>query len=153
MSRASAWVLNLGQCRVAVGVREQVHLMLEPKAAEVAATPAHCRHVIFWSGRCVPVMDLVRWIRPNALSAATNHHRHLGVYAYRSSVEAGVEFGALWLARPPQRVEVDDADSTALPAADRARWSRIASACFADAAGAVPVLDLGRIFSGALANG
>jgi chemotaxis signal transduction protein len=150
VSRAGAWLLTLGDCRAAVGVREQVHLMLEPEAAELAATPAHCRHVIFWNERCVPVIDLARWLSPTAAPLSRDRHRHLGVYAYQQSSQAPVEFGALWLARPPQRIEVDDAAAAALPAGSR--WDRIAEACFEDAAGAVPVLDLARIFSGALAG-
>jgi len=151
MSRAGAWLLTVGNHRVAVGVREQVHLMLEPDAAELAGTPAHCRHVIFWNGRCVSVIDLSRWLDPSAQSARQDQNRHLGVYAYQQDAGAPVEFGALWLAKPPQRVDVDDAAAAHLPE-DRAGWGRVATACFADAAGAVPILDLPRIFSGALAD-
>jgi chemotaxis signal transduction protein len=151
VSRAGAWLLTLGTHRAAVGVREQVHLMLEPGAAELAGTPAHCRHVIFWNGRCVPVMDLSRWLDPSAESAGLDQNRHLGVYAYQQGADAPVEFGALWLARPPQRIDVDDAAAAPLPE-DCAGWARVAVACFADAAGAVPILDLPRIFSGALAD-
>jgi chemotaxis signal transduction protein len=154
MSRAGAWLLALGDfgdVRAAVGVREQVHLMLEPEAAEVAGTPAHCRHVIFWNGRCVPVIDLSRWLDATTTTARPNRQRHLGVYAYQPEANGAVEFGALWLARPPQRIEVDDAAATPLPV-DSARWADVAAACFADATGAVPVLDLSRVFSGALAE-
>jgi hypothetical protein len=149
MSRASAWLLTLGEHRAAVGVREQVHLMLDPEAAELASTPAHCRHVIFWNDRCVPVMDLDRRLDPGGATSGAGSHRHLGVYAYQSGAGMPVEFGALWLARPPQRIEVDDAAASALP---DARWGSIATACFKDAAGAVPILDLSRIFSGVLAG-
>ncbi|HTN50720.1 MAG TPA: chemotaxis protein CheW [Burkholderiaceae bacterium] len=149
MSRAGGWLLTLGDHRAAVGVREQVHLMLDPAAAELASTPAHCRHVIFWNDRCVPVMDLGRWLDPGAAASAAGPHRHVGVYAYQGGAGMPVEFGALWLARPPQRIEVDDAAASELPGA---RWGSIATACFADAAGAVPILDLSRIFSGALAG-
>ena len=146
MSRAGAWLLDVGGRRVAVGVREQVHLMLEPDAAELAGTPEHCRHVIFWNDRCVPVVDLGRWLDPRAHA---EQRRHLGVYAYQQEPGAPVEFGALWLTRPPQRIEVDDDAAAPLPA--NARWARVAHGCFADGAGAVPILDLEQIFSGALA--
>jgi hypothetical protein len=149
MSQAGAWLLTLGDHRAAVGVREQVHLMLDPGAAELASTPAHCRHVIFWNDRCVPVMDLAHWLDPSTAAVDAGPHRHLGVYAYQLGADMPVEFGALWLSRPPQRVEVDDAAATQLP---NARWRSIATACFADAIGTVPILDLSRIFSGALAG-
>jgi len=149
MSKAAAWLLGLGDHRAAVGVREQVHLMLDPAAAELAGTPVHCRHVIFWNERCVPVLDLGCWL--DAASAAAGAGRHLGIYAYQQSAGAPVEFGALWLARPPQRIEVDDAAAAPLPD-ERPRWARVAAACFADARGAVPILDLSRVFSGALAG-
>ncbi|HTT11462.1 MAG TPA: hypothetical protein VMG60_11275 [Burkholderiaceae bacterium] len=151
MSRAAGWLLALGNHRAAVGVREQVHLMLDPAAAELAATPAHCRHVIFWNERCVPVMDLGRWLDASAGLGPAEQRRHLGIYAYQQNAQAQVEFGALWLARPPQRIEVDDTAAAPLPHA-RARWARVAAACFADALGAVPILALSRIFSGALAD-
>jgi len=151
MTQAAAWILTLGDVRAAVGVREQVHLMLEPEAAEVAATPAHCRHVIFWNGRCVPVMDLARWLAPLALSANVDRHRHLGIYAFQPEGSPEVDFGALWLARPPHRVQVDDAAAGSLPA-NSARWPAVAHGCFKDAGGAVPILDLAKIFSAALAD-
>jgi len=151
MSQAAAWVLTLGDVRAAVGVREQVHLMLEPEAAEVAGTPAHCRHVIFWNGRCVPVMDLSQWLAPLAPSANVNPHRHLGVYAFQPEGGTAVDFGALWLARPPHRVQVDDAAAAALPTNSK-HWPSVAHGCFKDAGGAVPILDLAKIFSGTLAG-
>jgi chemotaxis signal transduction protein len=149
MSKAGAWLLDIGDHRAAVGVREQVHLMHEPEAAELAGAPAHCRHVIFWNGHCVPVMDLEMWLDPQAAPrVATGSHR-LGIYAYQPNVGGAVEFGALWLAKPPQRINVDDDAAAPLPP-DNTRWSEVALACFADAAGPVPILDLPTIFSGAL---
>jgi hypothetical protein len=146
MSRAAAWLLTVGDHRAAVGVREQVHLMLDPAAAELACTPAHCRHVIFWNERCVPVLDLGCWLDAAGRSAESAQHRHLGIYAYQQSAGAPVEFGALWLARPPQRIDVDDAAAAPLPH-EQPRWARVAAACFADVHGAVPILDLSRVFS------
>jgi hypothetical protein len=148
MSRAGAWLLDLGDCRAAVGVREQVHLVHEPATAELAGAPAHCRHVIFWNGRCVPVMDLDRWLHPTRATDPATGPRCLGIYAYQPDVDAAVEFGALWLAGPPQRIDVDDASATPLPPG--ARWPAIASACFTGGSGPVPILDLPRIFSSAL---
>lgn len=149
MSKAGAWVLDIGDRRAAVGVREQVHLMHEPEAAELAGAPAHCRHVVFWNGHCVPVMDLSRWLEPASAPLGTSAYRHLGIYAYQLNTDGVVEFGALWLRKPPQRFDVDDAAAAPLPS-DGARWSEIALACFADAAGPVPILDLATVFSGAL---
>lgn len=148
MSRAGAWLLDLGACRAAVGMREQVHLVHEPATAELAGAPAHCRHVIFWNGQCVPVMDLDRWLDPARATDPATVHRRLGIYAYQQGAGGAVEYGALWLARPPQRVDVDDAAAATLPPGGR--WPAIASACFTDGAGAVPILDLPRIFSRAL---
>jgi chemotaxis signal transduction protein len=149
MSTAGAWLLDVGGRRAAVGVREQVHLMHEPQVAELAATPAHCRHVLFWNGRCVPVMDLDVWLTARGTLRMPMAKRHVGIYAYQPDASGAIDFGAFWLARPPQRIDVDDADAAPLPA-DGAGWSRIATACFADGVGPVPILDLARIFSAAV---
>jgi len=113
----------------------------------VPGTAAHCCHVLRFDGACVPVMDLGRWLDGDASGTGIGKAGGglVGVYGYKRRIGADFGYGALWLAAPPQRVDVDDLMAAALPRPD-ARWAGVACACFADTMGAVPVLDLAALF-------
>jgi chemotaxis signal transduction protein len=145
---APAWLLDFGGgCRAAVGLRQQLHLIHSPEVAEVPATPAHCAQVLFFAERCVPVFDIALWL---GVDPSARNRRYLGVYAFRGERGEAPGCGALWLRAAPRRISVDDAQARALPEHNASRWALISHACFADDAGAVPVLDLHRMFSAAL---
>lgn len=156
-----AWLLDFGGGRrAAVGDLEQVQLLHEPECHDVPGTPRHARHVLLWSGRCVPVLDLAAWL-DGASASRERSARYLGIYAYdppqhaESSIGAepapalDAAFGALWLAQPPKRVLVHDDDAAPLPD-DGRPWSRISLSCFTHDSVRVPIIDLRTIFSGAL---
>ncbi|MFZ2652929.1 MAG: hypothetical protein WA210_22745 [Burkholderiaceae bacterium] len=141
----AAWVLDFGSgLRAAVGEQHQVHLAYQPQDVfELPLTPRHARHAILWNDMCVPVLDLGAWLTQG--SASTEQHT-LGVYWVPGRPGDSMRFGALWLAKPPQRRLVDDSMAADLPAMPQ-RWAQISCSCFTDAAGAVPVLDLALVFA------
>jgi len=146
---APAWLLDVGGgCRAAVGLRQQVHLMHDPEVAAVPASPWHCTQVVFFGGRCVPVFDIGRWL---GRDDAAGSRRYLGIYAFAAGPGHAPGFGALWLQAAPKRITVDDRQACPLPDQCTERWASIAHSCFADDSGAVPVLDLHRMFASALA--
>lgn len=144
--KAAAWILNFGSGHVAaVGARQQVHLMYDPQVVDVPATPHHCSQVVFFGAHCVPVFDFARWLVDHH-SAEDRHY--LGLYAFTSGVDAATHYGALWMASPPKRIEVDDSMATALPENPAGRWQQVARSCFEEGGAPVPILDLRRLFSG-----
>ena len=142
---APAWLLDFGSgCRAAVGLRQQLHLVHSPEVAEIPATPVHCAQVVFFGERCVPIFDLGLWL---GRDGSAGERRYLGIYAFSGAPGEVPGCGAFWLRAAPRRIAVDDAQSRPLPERDTTRWALIAHSCFADDAGAVPVLDLHRMFS------
>ena len=66
---SGAWVLDLGaDRRVAVGAREQIHLLPDPKVHEFPTAPPASRHLLFWNDRVVPVVDVTAKLLSSALS-------------------------------------------------------------------------------------
>jgi hypothetical protein len=133
----SAWILDFGaRRRVAVGSREQIHLLTSPLAHELPAAPPACRHLLFWNGRVVPVLDLGL-----AISGVPSEggRQLLGIYAYARGAQHDV--GAIWLAVPPRLVRVDDSMACALPVEWQRRSGYVLSCIKLDGQ-PVPILDL-----------
>lgn len=146
MAEASAWLLTLdGGLQVAVGEQEMVHLVQLPPVFEIVDVPAYCRYVLLWQGDVVPVLDLAAWAsgRP-----ATPTSTITGIFAYQT--KDAIAYGALPLLTVPARRRVRDEQACALPDQPVDGWARIALSCFSESDKQVPILDLRRLFSGAL---
>jgi hypothetical protein len=144
VSSLSAWVLDFGQGRrAAVAQRQQLHLMYAPQVQPMPLAPVGARDLFLWNERCLPVLDFGAWHGESPTSA----RGLLGVYAYHETDGGAVEMGALWLAAPPLRVDVDDTRACDLPDSLQS-WRRFSLSCFRDGRfGPVPIVDLGRIFA------
>jgi hypothetical protein len=140
---SSAWILDFGaERRAAVAQRQQVHLVHEPRTQALPFAPAAAQQLLMWNGHCVPVVDFGRWQH----EAPTPQPGLLGVYAYHDAALGSHQFGALWLASPPVRVEVDDLQDCELPP-ERESWRLFSLSCFRDQRlGTVPIIDLARVF-------
>lgn len=147
---SGAWVLDIGAgLRAAVGESHQVHLMVEaPDVFELPLTPQHARHALLWNDECVPVLDLGAWLTAGQVAT---QRRYLGIHAYPGQEPRSVHYGGLWIEQPPQRRRVDDRMAADLPA-HPPFWAPLVCSCFTDAAGAVPILDLARVFAQAPAR-
>jgi chemotaxis signal transduction protein len=149
-----AWLLDfgLGQ-RAAVGEAEIVHLLTQaPQFYPVPRAPVHCRNVILWEDRVLPVADLPALAsagRSTVFPASVAGMEHLvAVVAYASGVESEpIHYGALLLAGLPDRASVSD--DQACDADDAASgWSPITTCCFRHPEhGSVPIVDLRRVFA------
>jgi hypothetical protein len=146
---SGAWVLDLGgERRLAVALRQQLQLMHDPSTQLLAFAPPAANRLVLWNGQCVPVIDFGAW-ELGAPTPRPGQPGLLGIYACGEGRHDAPRFGALWLAAPPVRVEVDDADACELPPR-HAHWHAVA--CFRDPRfGAVPIVDLSRIFGAARA--
>ena len=140
----SAWILQFSpNDRAAVGQRELLHIVHAVPTFPVPLAPAHCREVIYWQDRPVPLMDISVWLGGGT---GENARRYVGIVGYQLRRGEAPHFGALWLAAPPVRATVADSQACALPETSAA-WPELAVSCFEDKAGPVPVLDLPRLFS------
>ena len=147
MNSATAWLLDLdGTLRAAVGEQEMTHFIPAPELHPVPLSPVYCNEVLIWQDNIVPVLDLAAWLHD---SPVNRRQSVVGIIVYQESPGAPTHFGALHLANVPNRVQVTDEQSCDLPE-QPVRWQEVAISCFADAQGAVPILDLGYIFSNAL---
>jgi len=146
MAEASAWllILNSGQ-HVAVGERQMVHLIQSPQVFEILDAPPHCRQVLLWQEELVPIFDLAAWLGGQSAASAPET---VGIFAYQAADV--ITYGALPLAVVPARRQVSDRHACVLPEQPAGLWKRVAFSCFRDGDRKVPILDLQRIFSGAL---
>jgi len=152
----NGWVLKLrGQWRAAVGLRELVHVLpYSPRLYMVPQTPPHARHVILWEGKIVPVVDLVAYLEagvergPRTETNRISLDRLVGIVAYQTASDAEVSLAGMLLGKVPERIRVTDEQACALPQSPPG-WNQVALSCFEHPDyGAVPILDLPRLFSG-----
>jgi chemotaxis signal transduction protein len=134
-----------------------VHVLpYSPRLHMVPQTPPHARHVILWEGKVLPVVDLSTYLEAGAepgLRTVTNRLSldHLvGVVAYQAAPGSEVSLAGMLLGKIPERIWVTDEQACALPESPSG-WHQVAISCFEHPdCGAVPILDLPRLFSGRL---
>ncbi|MGZ8218965.1 chemotaxis protein CheW [Methylomagnum sp.] len=151
MSRATAWMLPITKAMsAAVGEFELVHILLDrPVLFDVPRAPAHCRHVLVWQDRIVPLMDLgARFGAPGRNPGPIAEAGVIGIVAYQPVATDHFEYGALRLEAIPWRSEVADEQACAFPSWLEV-WRPYASACFQPEGprSAVPILRLDRLLS------
>jgi len=143
MRPMTAWLLDLGAGRVAaVAEREMLHLVPDPQCFELPQTPVHCRRVLRWQDRILPVWDVAAWLGAEPWPAAA---RVVAVVGYQKRRREAPRYGALLLAAPPVRVKVTDDDACEL-LQDGAGWEALAVSCFRYREQPIPVLNLRRLF-------
>lgn len=141
-SRPNAWLLDFGHgFRAAVGTRVMLHIADYARLRPVPCTPPHCRNVVFWQGRLLPVVDVAA-----RLGGRVQAPRLLAVAGYREQPGGPARFGALALAAPPVAIEVGEGQSCALPE-HPAGWEGFSASCLDYRGTPIPVLHLPRIFS------
>jgi len=146
---SAAWLVHFGGGESAVlGERELLHLVPQPALLAVPRTPAHCRHVIQWQNRLLPVWNVLEWLRPGV---GNTHAQLVAVVGYQLRRKEMPRFGAIMLGEPPSRIKVSDIQACELPEG-RSGLDKIASACFRHEQKPMAVLDLPRMFSGALSS-
>lgn len=142
MSQVNAWILDFGLgYKAAVGKRELLHLIDQPVFFPVPCTPLSCRHVLFWQGNLLPLMDLA-----SRLSSIEIEAPFVAVLGYQQRRGEYPKFGALKLVSPPFQCAVDDGQACNLPEAAEG-WDGLAISCFEYLGNAMPVLNLNRLFN------
>ncbi len=147
MAEATAWLISFsGDFLAAVGEREMVHLVETPRLEEIPQTPLHCRQVLLWEGELLPVLDLNAWLTDQPMR---QKHLSVGVVGWQEQPGAIPQYGALLFSGVPQKIRVADDHACNLPE-HPAAWKAVAASCVCYDNQPVPILDLPRIFSGAI---
>jgi len=140
--RPNAWLLDFGQTlRAAVGLRVLLQIVDGPRLHSVPCTPPHCRSVLPWQGRLLPVLDLAV-----LLGSQPQQPHLLAVAAYQERLGEPTRFGALLLTTPPVGIIVGNDQACPLPEYPQA-WGKFALSCFGHQGDAIPVLHMGRLLS------
>jgi hypothetical protein len=140
-----AWMLPIDRAlHVAIGDGEIAHVLPASHPLQsLQRGPEWCRSVFRWHDRVVPLFDLAALLRPGR--AATRVHA-IAVVAFPGADES-VQYGGIRLGALPFGRMVSDDQQCPYPDS-YPHWERIASSCFEDPGhGAVPVLDLARLFT------
>jgi len=151
-----AWLLDIrGGMRVALGGHEMTHLIAQPAPLyPIPRAPAHCRCVVLWEDHVLPVVDLAALVGAAeygvGLRPLAGIDHLLGVVAFAPQRGAEASRVALMLDALPEGVTVDDAD--ACERSDEVGvWRDYAVSGFRHPRyGAVPILDLFKLFSSPL---
>lgn len=147
MAEATAWLMSFaGGFLAAVGDREMLHLVETPYFEEIPQAPLHCRQVLLWEGELLPVLDLTAWLTRHP---APCERTSVGVVGWQAQPGAPPQYGALMFVGVPKKIQVADDHACDLPEVP-ATWQAVAASCVCYDGQPVPILDLPRIFSGAI---
>jgi hypothetical protein len=143
-----------GGRHVAVGEGELVHIISdEAERVVVPGKSERIREFIVWQNRQLPLFDVAAAVRDDhsagdsMATAATISCTIIVIAAYQLSNASQLEFGALPVHALPERIEVADDSGCELPP-ESAGWRGLAHSCFKHQQhGAVPILNLGRVFA------
>jgi chemotaxis signal transduction protein len=143
---AEAWLIHLNAgLRAAVGSREMLYVLPENFSThKIPRSPAHAQSIVMWQEHLVPLIDLPRYVSDANYGSS---QRLVGIVAVAANTgeRSTTELGALWMTRPPEKIQVTNEQACALPPALQA-WARISASCFRHPVhGAVPILDLASI--------
>lgn len=139
----SGWQLDFGSDHVAaIGEHVLAHLVPEPALFSVPCAPHHCRHVMPWQGRMLPVWDFAAWVEGSRQLPP----KLLAVVAFAATDGQQADYGALLLAEPVRRFRTSDGEGAALPEAMEC-WRPFAISGVHHDGHYLPILDLARVFS------
>jgi len=154
---AKGWLLSIrGRTHVAVGARELVYVLPEePEIHGVPLAPAPTPGVIVWENRVVPLIDVALRLgmadegTGNLTTTLAGMHYFVAIVAFAGDdlLDVGVELGALILTKVPEQVEVSDHQGRELPPEFEPHAELFASCFEHPELGAVPILDLTRLFA------
>lgn len=131
----------------AAGAPHVVEYLLATETVPVPRTPRHCRGLLFWRGRMIPVIDLAPLIAEGTTAATAT--RRAVVLAWQERPGAPLQYGALLVTAAPGETWVSD-DMAGDLAAAPATFRYFARAGFMKGDQLIPILDVRRLFGRAL---
>jgi chemotaxis signal transduction protein len=146
-----AWLLDFGKgLRAAVGAHEMSQVLLSVTLHDVPCTPAYASEVFVFQEMILPVLDVYTLIRGQRDESTAHLSAHIvGLILYQLDPDDPAHYGGLRLTTLPVNLFVEDEQFCNLPEALRF-WKPVAISCFNLNDNAIPIIDLGRLFSGKL---
>lgn len=143
-TRNKAWLLvPYGAEPFAVAEHVVMEYLSATQPHAVPLTSPHCRAVLFWRNRIVPLLDFGVLAGPDRASAIPK----AVVLAYQPEPGAPLIHIAVALREPPVRIVVDDGMACALPPENKMPWGLLATSCFARDGVATPIVSIARLDS------
>ena len=140
-----AWMLDVSAgWHIAVGSRHVIEYLLSPEAAAVPLAPVHCRGMLVWHDRLIPLVDLAPLL--DTQQTIQRDSRRAVILGYRDSPRQPVRYGALVVRTAPTDVTVSDDMACPLPE-EPAVIQHLCRSCFVYRDEIVPILDTTRLFS------
>jgi len=129
--------------RAAAGAAHVVEYLMASEAIPVPRTPRHCRGLLFWRQRMIPVIDLAALLADGATAATAT--RRAVVLAWQERSREPLQYGALLVTVAPGEIWVSDDMADDLAAAPEA-FRHIARTAIQHEGQVVPILDARRLF-------
>jgi len=145
MRSARAWLLDVaGGMRLAAGAPFVVEYLLDPETIELPRLPAHCRGVMLWRERIIPVIDLAPILA--GVEGLSGGWSRAVVLAWQDAPGQPLQYGALSVLKAPVELFVSDSDARPLP--ERPEILRqFAGSCFGYDDEVIAIVDVRRLFT------
>jgi len=145
MRSTRAWLLDVaGGMRLAAGAPFVVEYLLEPETIELPRLPAHCRGVMLWRERIIPVIDLAPILA--GVEGSSGGWSRAVVLAWQDAPGQPLQYGALSVLKAPVELFVSDSDARPLP--ERPEILRqFAGSCFGYDDEVIAIVDVRRLFT------
>jgi chemotaxis signal transduction protein len=146
-----AWLLDFGKgLRAAVGAHEMSQVLLSVTLHDIPCTPMYASEVFVFQEMILPVLDVYTLIRGQRDEMTVHLSAHIiGLILYQLDPDDPAHYGGLRLTTLPVNLFVDDSQFCPLPA-QLDFWRPLAISCFNLNDNPIPIIDLGRLFSGHL---
>ncbi len=147
-----AWLLDLGHNHwAALPLHEMSQVLLSPELSSIPLAPHHCRDVLIFEKRILPVINVAAFILGTDIAIAAEEDKIIGLTVYQKAPKEQLIYAAIHLDNMPTVIEVEDSQLTDLPA-NEPTWSALSLSCFSYEEHTVPILNLAALYSSEIAT-
>ncbi len=140
-----AWLLDFGKgLQAAVGHHEMWQVLISPVLFEIPRTTPYCNEVFIFQDRILPVLDISVLLECEKMEYQSS--KVVGIALYQDDPSHPIHYAGLHLATTPQSIYVSDKQICELPDYQQ-YWKPLTLCCFSHDGVAVPIIDLGYLFS------
>ena len=145
MNEVAAWVMQIDRMsRVAVGQLELIHIIANPEYIEVPKAPRHCKRVVMWNNKVIPVMDLSILVND---ASAFYQHNSVAVALYAPEGRHELQYGGIQLIDMPVLDKVSNQQQVTQSELSE-QWKPLSVSAYRGRdSDIIPILDLPKLFS------